>query len=115
MRMTVNEYQIEALRTLPGRSERDAIDILEEGLMGLNGESGECVDLLKKHKFQGHDLDNEHLVKELGDVSWYLAISAYAIGCDLETVFRKNIEKLRERYPDGFDVELSKNRKVGDI
>ena len=115
MRMTVNEYQIEALRTLPGRTERDGKDILEEGLLGLNGESGECVDLLKKHKFQGHDLDREHLARELGDVSWYLAVSAYAIGYDLETIFKMNIEKLRERYPDGFDVELSKNRKPGDI
>lgn len=55
------------------------------------------------------------MAKELGDVSWYLAVVADALGYDLETIFQMNIDKLRKRYPDGFDEELSKHRKTGDI
>ena len=46
------------------------------------------------------------MAKELGDVSWYLALTAYAIGYDLEDIFRMNIEKLKARYPDGFDARF---------
>lgn len=85
------------------------------GLMGLNGEAGECIDILKKHLYQGHAFDSEHMAKELGDVAWYLAISAEAIGYDLETIFQMNIDKLRARYPDGFDAEHSLHRGANDI
>ena len=101
--MTPNEYQKEALRTASGMS-KEYPRILN-GLMGLNGEAGECIDILKKHLYQGHAFDSEHMAKELGDVAWYLAISAEAIGYDLETIFQMNIDKLRARYPDGFDAE----------
>lgn len=97
--MTPNEYQKEALRTASGMS-KEYPRILN-GLMGLNGETGECIDILKKHLYQGHAFDSEHMAKELGDVAWYLAISAEAIGYDLETIFQMNIDKLRARYPDG--------------
>jgi NTP pyrophosphatase (non-canonical NTP hydrolase) len=83
--------------------------------MGLNGEAGECIDILKKALFQGHDLDKERLAGELGDVAWYLAVSADAIGYDLETIFKKNIEKLNKRYPNGFDAEKSVHRSAGDV
>lgn len=106
--MKINEYQMEALRTA---GEADIVN----GVLGLCGEAGECADLVKKHKFQGHDLDTDHLAKELGDVAWYLAVSAYAIGYDLESVMKMNVEKLRSRYPDGFSSELSQHRKEGDM
>lgn len=106
--MTPNEYQKEALRTASGMS-KEYPRILN-GLMGLNGEAGECIDILKKHLYQGHAFDSEHMAKELGDVAWYLAISAEAIGYDLETIFQMNIDKLRARYPDGFDAEHSLHR-----
>ena len=111
--MTINEYQKECLRTESGMSKE--YPRLLNGLMGLNGEAGECIDILKKHLFQGHELDKEHLAKELGDVAWYLAVSASALGYDLEDIFRMNVEKLRARYPDGFDTELSQHRKKEDI
>ena len=88
---------------------------LQNGLMGLNGEAGECIDLIKKHLFQGHKLNEEHVAKELGDIAWYLAISADAIGYDLETIFQMNIDKLKTRYPEGFDADLSVHRKINDI
>lgn len=114
--MEANDYQVAALRTANDIPEMTIQNpLLLDGLLGLVGESGECADLLKKHLFQGHELDTKHLIKELGDVSWYLAITAYALGYDLETVFRTNIAKLRERYPDGFVVHRSINRKDGDL
>lgn len=111
--MTINEYQQAALRT--ANKSLAPIEQLANGLMGLNGEAGEAIDILKKHLFQGHELDSEHMVKELGDVAWYLAVSANAIGYGLETVMRVNVEKLNARYPDGFDAEHSLHRIKGDI
>lgn len=111
--MTINEYQKAALRTAP--KSLSPIQKLTNGLMGLNGEAGEAIDLMKKHLFQGHSLNTEHVVKELGDVAWYLAISADAIGYDLETILQTNIDKLQKRYPDGFEAEKSIHREENDI
>lgn len=110
--MTGNEYQKAALRTA-GTNSHEAL--LMNGVMGLNGEAGECIDIVKKHVFQGHELDREKLAKELGDVAWYLAVTAHAIDYDLETVLKMNIDKLLARYPEGFDVERSTNRAEGDV
>lgn len=111
--MTINEYQKKALRTVNTSLTRDRQ--LENGLMGLNGEAGEAIDLMKKYMFQGHDLNAEHMAKELGDIAWYLAVSAYAIGYDLESILQMNIDKLLVRYPNGFDADRSLHRKVDDI
>ena len=108
--MTINDYQQEALRTASGNCRSFA-----NCAMGLSGEAGECTDIIKKHLFHGHALDVEHLAKELGDVAWYLAVSAHIIGYDLETVLQMNVDKLRKRYPDGFSEEKSINRKEGDV
>ena len=88
---------------------------LLEGIMGLSGEAGEATDILKKVLFQGHMLDEEHVALELGDICWYLALAADAIGYDLETIMQMNIDKLKARYPNGFEVEKSVHRKEGDI
>lgn len=112
--MTINEYQQLALRT-ESHTNSD-LDRILQGVMGLAGESGECVDLVKKFIFQGHSLDSEHLMKELGDVAWYLALTADAIGCTLEEVLEANVKKLEDRYPDGrFEAGKSINRKEGDV
>lgn len=106
--MTVNEYQTLAMKTLnPALSKKE---VLINGVMGLCGESGEAIDIVKKHLAQGHALDREVLIKELGDIAWYLAETAMALDTDLDTVFSRNIEKLRQRYPDGFDELRSINR-----
>ncbi len=106
--MTINEYQQLAMRTLnPELGEKD---VLINGVMGLCGESGEVIDIVKKHLAQGHPLDKDKLAKELGDVAWYLAETAYAIGFPLEDILRMNIEKLKARYPEGFSSEKSMRR-----
>lgn len=81
------------------------------GILGLCGETGEVSDHIKKHVFQGHELNKDKLVNELGDVCWYIAILAKSLNVDLETVMEKNVEKLKKRYPDGFKVMDSINRK----
>ena len=106
--MTINEYQQLAMVTLNKELNND--QVLLNGVMGLCGESGEVIDIVKKHISQGHDLKKDKLIEELGDVAWYLAETAYALGVDLETVLTGNIEKLKRRYPEGFSVEKSINR-----
>jgi NTP pyrophosphatase (non-canonical NTP hydrolase) len=80
------------------------------GAMGISGEAGEVTDYLKKVVFHSHELNKEKLAEELGDVLWYLACTAELIGYDLEEIAEMNIEKLKKRYPEGWDVERSKNR-----
>ena len=110
--MTINECQKLAMTTLnPDLNERD---VLINGVMGLCGEAGEAIDLVKKHLAQGHDLDKESLAKEQGDVAWYLAETATAIGYPLEEIFQMNLEKLRKRYPEGFCVADSLRREPDD-
>lgn len=107
--MTINEYQKLAMTTLnPDLSKKD---VLINGVMGLCGESGECIDIVKRHLAQGHELNREELIKELGDVAWYLAETAFALDVELEEVFSRNIEKLKKRYPEGFSTEKSINRE----
>ena len=106
--MTMNDYQRMARRTALTKRKSDK---MEEALLGLAGEVGELCDHYKKFKHQGHDLDYNHMAEEAGDVLWYLAEIADALGLTLEDIARRNIDKLRKRYPDGFDPERSINRE----
>ena len=106
--MTVNEYQKLAMTTL--NPELGKKDVLINGVMGLCGESGEVIDIVKKWLAQGHELDKEQLAKELGDVAWYLAETAYALDIPLEDILQGNIDKLKKRYPEGFRAADSVNR-----
>ncbi len=112
--MTINEYQKEAMRTASGMN-YEHHGMLMNAALGICGEGGEVADIVKKATFQGHGLDKEHLAKELGDVAWYLAVGAQAIGYDFETILQMNVDKLRARYPDGFSAENSLHRKAGDV
>lgn len=106
--MTVNDYQKMAMKSLnPALSKEN---VLINGVMGLCGEAGEAIDIVKKHLHQGHQLDRKKLAGELGDIAWYLAETAYALDMPLEDIFRGNLDKLKRRYPEGFDTERSVNR-----
>ena len=111
--MQVNEYQKAAMATL--NPALDKKDVLINSVMGLCGESGEAIDIVKKWLMQGHELDREHLVRELGDVAWYLAEAATALDVPLEAVFQGNLDKLRQRFPNGFYTGASVNRKEWDL
>lgn len=106
--MHVDEYQRLAMRTLAaGLSPRER---LTNAALGLNGEAGEFADTVKKHLFHGHLLDRDALIKELGDVLWYVALACETLDISLGAVMAANIEKLRRRYPEGFSSERSQQR-----
>lgn len=105
--LTMAQYQMAALRTAHNDQSSQELAIRA---LGLAGESGEVVELVKKYLGHGHDFDRAKLGKELGDVLWYVATLADACGLDLEDIARQNIEKLKQRYPDGFSSEASRNR-----
>ena len=124
--MTGNEYQQLAMRTNDGLNTiRLALTMnincdiiiaqLLNGVLGLTGEAGEVSDLVKKGIFHEKGIDLEHLKKELGDCAWYLAMICDACGFTLDNVMQTNIDKLKARYPEGFDTYRANNRAEGDI
>jgi len=111
--MTFDEYQSAAMRTAALGTPEDQLACAG---LGLAGEAGEVADLVKKLLFHGHPLDaaaHQKLVKEAGDVLWYLALLAFRLGVTLGQIAEENIFKLRVRYPQGFDPERSRNRVEG--
>jgi len=108
--MEMNEYQRLALRTAGHRE--NAEHVLTYTALGLTGESGEVAEEIKKALYHAHPLNKERLSQELGDVLWYLAVMAHELGIPLEQIARDNIEKLRQRYPEGFSEERSLNRST---
>ncbi len=111
--LSLNDYQIAANRTI--NKDADEKWLLVNVGLGLTGEAGEVADMLKKHLTHSHVLDKTKIVKELGDVLWYIAEAAYIIGVSLEDIAQTNIDKLRQRYPDGFTSERSINREENNV
>lgn len=111
--MNGKEYQNLAMRTAPNGLRQD--DKAINAALGLTGEAGEFADIIKKYMYQGHRLEPDHLAKELGDILWYVAMGCEAIGVSMDKVMEMNIEKLKARYPEGFDSERSQHRAEGDI
>ena len=111
--MELNEYQFLAMRT-DSNSYKSSNDRLLNGLMGLNGEAGEAIDIAKKTMYQGHEFDENKLIEEIGDILWYCALCADSLGYSLNFVAEQNIKKLRKRYPDGFTAEDSIERRDHD-
>ena len=110
--MKVNEYQQLASRTMNKEAENG--DLVLHALHGMVGEIGELHSLYQK-VYQGHKLDEEHAKKELGDLLWFVAEYCFAMDWKLSEVMQMNIDKLRARYPDGFDTDKSLHRAKGDI
>lgn len=110
--MTMNVYQELAARTI--NRENSPAEMEMHALHGMCGEIGELHSLYQK-MYQGHQFDKEHAKKELGDLLWFIA--EYCTACDftLEEVAKANIEKLKARYPEGFEADKSLHRKEGDI
>ena len=110
--MTGNEYQKLAMRTININNDVDSI--MYHGVFGLTSEAGEVAGLLQK-VYQGHGFDKEHMKKELGDCMWMIAAICTALDFSLDHVLQTNIDKLKARYPDGFEAERSLHRKDGDV
>lgn len=106
--LTLNRYQSLANRSAGAGGEGD--QRLVVSALGLAGEAGEFANLVKKMTAHGHPFDPESLKDELGDVLWYLAEAATAVGLNLEDIAAHNVDKLIKRYPEGFSEEHSINR-----
>lgn len=104
-------YREEVLRVCNPAVLADPVKLLSNAGMGLAGESGEVIDLIKKHLHQDQPLNKEKLINELGDVLWYAELLSYALGVTTDEAKAINNEKLRKRYPDGFSVKDSIERR----
>lgn len=110
--MTGNEYQ-----RLAGRTINVSLTLKgqkQHALHGMVGEIGELHSMYQKI-YQGHKFDEVHAKKEVGDLLWFIAEYCTANGWNLEDVMQMNIDKLKARFPEGFDCEKSLHRKAGDI
>lgn len=105
--MTLNEYQELARRTQNGELNQE--QRMLHALHGLAAEVGEIHGIYQKW-YQGHGVDDHEIALEMGDVMWFLVELCDVLGVTLEDVARMNIEKLKKRYPEGFDAERSLNR-----
>lgn len=128
--MTGIEYQQSAMRTNDGKATIRLLDKVGDhtefpwdtdvggvlnGCLGLSGEVGEFNDMVKKWIFHEKEFDPDHAMKELGDVLWYVAMICHSFGWNLNTIMQMNVDKLKARYPEGFDVEKSAHRLEGDV
>lgn len=111
--MDTSEYQKKAARTLVDRPEFAISDVeimLIWTSIGLAGEAGEVAEQVKKGVFHQHGINEQKLKKELGDALWYLAGICTVMGFDMGEIMQQNIDKLIERYPNGFNSEDSIKR-----
>lgn len=113
-RVTFGRYQVESSRTLPKEGADPAHRRHQRmvSLLGLAGEVGETIDMLKKVEGHGHELDRDKLTREIGDILWYCAAICTYYGINFDEAAVCNIEKLRLRYPDGFNERSSRERSV---
>ena len=86
--------------------------------VGINAEGGEFLEIVKKMVFQGkpwNEDNREHLIIELGDILWYVALATMALGVSFDEVIETNVKKLEKRYPGGsFEIRRSEVRAAGD-
>ena len=135
--MNANKYQKLAMRTNDGKAsdrligkmqeydmkfsidhnDNECVDIggIFNACLGLSGEVGEFNDMIKKWVFHEKDLDMEHAKKEAGDILWYVVMLCESFGWNMEEIMQMNVDKLKARYPEGFDVERANNRAEGDV
>ncbi|MBS3927752.1 MAG: nucleoside triphosphate pyrophosphohydrolase family protein [Sphingomonadales bacterium] len=97
-------YREEVLRNCPNFSTDTLMQKLSLSGLGVAGEAGEVADIIKK--VLHHEVPimsvREKLIKEMGDVHWYLEYLAATLGTTTEEVQRLNVEKLRARHPNGW-------------
>lgn len=96
--MEFDDYQKAAKRTLYGNEQ-----VLTNCALGLAGETGQVVDLVKNYTFRGKNLDRQELIHEMGDVLWYLSQVAEWANIPFDEVAQTNIKELNKRYPHGYE------------
>lgn len=123
---------VNEVTSIPSKNDDEFIrriqDLQEQGVpiarlltaaVGISAEGGEFTEIVKKVAFQGKELTNDnklHMVKELGDVMWYVTQACICLDVTLDHILTQNMVKLLSRYPEGsFDIYRSENRKTDDI
>ena len=106
--MDIAEYTKEVRRTCSIQNEKELLTLTA---LGIAGEAGEVVDIVKKVLYHAHELEISSLSKEVGDLLWYITLLCDTVGLTLDDVMQMNVEKLRKRYPDGFDPQRSQKRQ----
>ena len=106
--MDTSEFQKDVKRTM----DPDIVgaELLTNAALGISGESGEFADIVKKWRYQRHDMKTSEALDELGDILYYTALAIDWYGFGLDEVMERNMKKRAERYPNGFEAERSINR-----
>lgn len=102
-------FQREARRSL--RDDLPYEAMCSNMCMGLAGEIGEVIDIMKKHIYQGKELDITDVIEEVGDVLWYIANFCNVNNITMDECMESNIKKLRKRFPNGFTIKDANERK----
>lgn len=110
--MNSNVYQKLAARTIP--TDKSRAELTKHALFGMCGETGEIQSMFQK-QIQGHDIVDAHLMKEVGDLLWFVAEFCTMNDWEMGDIMAMNIEKLKARFPDGFEIERSIHRAEGDV
>lgn len=106
--MNIRDFQTLSVRTM--NKELTKEQAISNMIFGANGELGEVTDILKKHLYQGHRINKQHLSEEIGDTLFYIVNLCTLFNLDIEDILQGNVDKLRNRYPEGFDSAKSINR-----
>jgi len=89
----------------------DTVNLLH-GAIGANTEAGELLDAVKRFLFYGKEIDRVNVIEEVGDLCWYMAVTLEAVGSDFDEAMQRNIDKLRTRFPEGFEADKALNRDL---
>jgi NTP pyrophosphatase (non-canonical NTP hydrolase) len=106
LRAESKEYSFEGVAGLTPR--------IEHSIIGIASEAGELMDVVKKCKIYGKDLDRVNLIEEMGDIMWYLALASDELGISFEEIWEKNIAKLKTRYPEKYSLDNAMNRNLDE-
>lgn len=106
--MNIRDYQTLSVRTM--NKELTKEQQISNMVFGANGELGEVTDILKKYLYQGHRINKQHLAEEIGDTLFYIVNLCTLFNLDIEDILQGNVDKLRKRFPNGFEVDRSINR-----
>lgn len=107
----INDYQALALRTAPAGE--TPLQGLVHAALGFSTESGEYATEVKRMAYYGKAMTPEmkaHMLEELGDIAWYLALAAAHLDTPLNEILQSNIDKLRARFPNKFSAEAAEAR-----
>ncbi len=113
--MTFDDYQKKAIATDVYGGQGDVLSIaFLNKVLGLVGEAGEVAEKVKKLQRNQDGImsakDREELLKELGDVLWYLSALAHYLGEPLGDLAEHNISKLYDRKTRGVIKSKGDNR-----